>query len=65
MRAGEAIRISTGGAVPDGATAVVPQENVEVENGAIRTLATLVPGEHVRAPGEDILAGTLGVNWRF
>src|ERR1700749_1848879 len=33
----EAIRISTGGAIPDGATAVIPQENVEVRDGSILT----------------------------
>ena len=32
-----AIRISTGGAIPDGATAVIPQEDVEARDGTIIT----------------------------
>src|SRR5947209_3936196 len=32
---GEAIRISTGAAVPPGATAVVPQEDVDARDGAV------------------------------
>ncbi|MGZ4177975.1 MAG: molybdopterin molybdotransferase MoeA [Solirubrobacteraceae bacterium] len=57
---GEAIRISTGAAVPPGATAVIPQENV-IANGsdAIETAAPVAPGEHVREAGEDMLEGTV------
>ena len=55
---GEAIRISTGGAIPAGATAVIPQENVEVMNGSIVTRAAVGEGEHVRHRGEDMRAGT-------
>jgi molybdopterin molybdotransferase len=54
----EAIRISTGGAIPDGATAVIPQENVEVRDGSILTRTTVQPGDHIRASGEDMHAGT-------
>jgi molybdopterin molybdotransferase len=55
---GEAIRISTGGAIPDGATAVIPQENVELRDGSILTLIPVRPGDHVRDSGEDMRAGT-------
>jgi molybdopterin molybdotransferase len=63
----EAIRISTGAAVPPGATAVIPQEEIApAGDGAIRTEAEVVPGQHVRAPGEDIRDGatvlTAGTN---
>lgn len=52
---GEAIRISTGAAVPAGATAVIPQEQVQADgDGTIRTTADVAPGEHVRGAGEDI-----------
>ncbi len=54
---GSAIRISTGGAIPDGATAVVPQENVEVRNGTILTHAEVAVGDHLRGAGEDMRSG--------
>jgi molybdopterin molybdotransferase len=54
---GGAIRISTGGAIPDGATAVIPQENVEVRNGTILTQADVAAGDHLRGAGEDMRSG--------
>jgi molybdopterin molybdotransferase len=54
---GQAIRISTGGAVPAGATAVIPQENVDRHDGTITTRAETRPGDHVRDSGEDMRAG--------
>jgi molybdopterin molybdotransferase len=57
---GEAIRISTGAAIPPGATAVIPQENVDVNgDGAIHTNAVSAPGEHIRGAGEDMRAHTV------
>ncbi len=54
---GQAIRISTGGAVPPGATAVIPQEDVRSDGGSsIETGVEIVPGQHIRAPGEDMRA---------
>ena len=55
---GEAIRISTGGAIPAGATAVIPQENVEASDGAILTRSDAREGDHIRDRGEDMQAGT-------
>jgi molybdopterin molybdotransferase len=56
---GEAIRISTGAAVPPGATAIIPQENVALDGGpSIETTAAVAPGEHVRGAGDDMRAGT-------
>jgi molybdopterin molybdotransferase len=55
---GEAIRISTGAAVPTGATAVIPQEEVEVRDGAIVLGAEVLAGAHVRPAGEVMHAGT-------
>lgn len=54
---GEAIRISTGAAVPAGATAVIPQENVS-PNGdrSIETTAAVAAGDHIRGAGEDMRA---------
>jgi molybdopterin molybdotransferase len=56
---GQAIRISTGGAVPSGAEAVIRQEDVERRNGRIVTGAEIAAGENIRAAGEDMRAGTL------
>ena len=54
---GGAIRISTGGAIPDGATAVIPQEDVEVRDGAIITRTVVMAGDHLRGAGEDMRSG--------
>jgi molybdopterin molybdotransferase len=59
VAAGQAVRISTGATVPDGATAVIPQENVDTQNGAITTRAALAEGENIRFPGEDMRTGTV------
>jgi molybdopterin molybdotransferase len=57
---GEAIRISTGAAIPPGATAVIPQENVDLEGeNAIHTNAAADSGAHVRGAGEDMRARTV------
>src|SRR5579862_4502382 len=56
---GEAVRISTGGALPAGATAVIPQEQVSVDGTTIETLSAVSPRQSVREPGEDIGADTL------
>ncbi|MGB9184745.1 MAG: gephyrin-like molybdotransferase Glp [Solirubrobacteraceae bacterium] len=58
LRGGEAIRISTGAAVPEGATAVVPQEHVDADGAEILTKAEVRAGQNVRAPGEDMRSGT-------
>jgi molybdopterin molybdotransferase len=59
LNQGEAIRISTGAAIPHGATAVIRQEDVESLPDGIRTASTTEAGENVRGPGEDMRAGTL------
>ncbi len=56
----EAVRISTGAAIPPGATAVIPQENVELNGGdAIHTNSVAASGEHIRGAGEDMRAQTV------
>jgi len=57
LRDGQAIRISTGAAVPAGATAVIPQENVEAGEGEIVTRAPVSECDHIRERGEDMRAG--------
>jgi molybdopterin molybdotransferase len=53
----EAIRVSTGAAVPEGAEAVVRQEDAEEDSGTIRTMVEIAPGANIRWPGEDLRAG--------
>lgn len=57
LREDEALRISTGGAVPAGATAVIRQEDVGVRAGTIRTKAAVETGQNLRGAGEDMAAG--------
>ena len=55
---GEAIRISTGAAVPEGATAVIRQEDTDTDGRTVTINEAVVPGENVRNAGEDMQAGT-------
>jgi len=56
---GEAVRISTGGMVPDGADAVVMVENTQaVDANTIEVVRPVAPGENVLRVGEDIASGT-------
>jgi molybdopterin molybdotransferase len=58
LQAGQAIAISTGAAVPEGATAVVPVERVEEGHGRVTVPATEA-GANIRRSGEDVAAGEL------
>ncbi|WP_421789057.1 molybdopterin molybdotransferase MoeA [Hyphobacterium sp.] len=55
--AGEAVRISTGAAVPGGADQVVIQENAERDGDHVALNAGKSPGQHIRAAGLDFAAG--------
>ncbi len=58
LTAGEAIRISTGAAVPAGAQAVIRQEDVEErEPGGVRALVDVSAGNNVRPAGEVMARG--------
>jgi molybdopterin molybdotransferase len=57
LGAGEAMAISTGGAVPDGADAVIPLELVEAGGDAIEIAEPVAAGANVRARGGDVAAG--------
>src|ERR1700719_1924024 len=52
-----AIAIATGAAIPRGADAVLPIEDVETRDGVVRVARTVAPGSHVFPPGEDARAG--------
>jgi len=54
---GEAIRISTGAALPGGTDSVVPVERAEEADGRVRPGIDAAPGLNVRAAGEDMRAG--------
>jgi molybdopterin molybdotransferase len=54
---GEAVRIFTGGVVPDGADAVVIQEDAVASATAVRIKEAPARGENVRARGLDFRAG--------
>jgi molybdopterin molybdotransferase len=56
LEPGEAMRISTGAAVPEGADAVVPVERVELSGENVRVPDTR-PGDHIRRAGEDARQG--------
>src|SRR5258708_8990716 len=50
---GEAIRIFTGGVVPEGADAVIIQEDTVVEDGGITITEAAIAGRHLRPAGLD------------
>jgi molybdopterin molybdotransferase len=56
LAAGQAIEISTGALIPEGADAVVPVERVELTNGRV-TVPDTSPGANVRNAGDDVRRG--------
>ncbi|MDX6728379.1 MAG: molybdopterin molybdotransferase, partial [Baekduia sp.] len=56
--AGEAVRISTGAALPDGAEGVLQLERVEVDGEHIVLGDAVAPGRNVRDAGSDLRGGT-------
>jgi molybdopterin molybdotransferase len=57
VAAGEAIAISTGAALPDGADAVIPLEDARGGDGAIEIASETTSGRFVRRRGDDIAPG--------
>jgi molybdopterin molybdotransferase len=56
---GEAARIFTGGVIPDGADAVIIQEDTVVESGGITVTEAAVAGRHIRRAGVDFRQGDI------
>lgn len=54
---GEAIRIFTGAVIPQGADAVIMQEDVERRGDFIEIVESVAPGEYIRWRGSDVCAG--------
>jgi molybdopterin molybdotransferase len=61
LRTGETMRIFTGAPLPDGADAVVPQEDVTADGERITITGRVSSGAFVRAAGEDVRAGDVVV----
>jgi molybdopterin molybdotransferase len=57
LQPGEAARIFTGAPLPDGADAIVPQEDVHAEGDRIHLARAVAAGAFVRPRGEDVRAG--------
>jgi molybdopterin molybdotransferase len=55
--AGEAVRIFTGGVIPDGADAVVIQEDTIADGSIITVTEAAVKGRHIRPAGVDFNRG--------
>ncbi|HEC89546.1 MAG TPA: molybdopterin molybdenumtransferase MoeA [Thermoplasmatales archaeon] len=54
---GECIQIATGGAIPDGADAVVMVEHTSLDDDTVRIMKPVYPGENVSSEDEDIAKG--------
>ena len=59
--AGQAVRIFTGGPLPDGADAIVIQEDTEAGDGVVTVEAAVAEGNHIRPAGLDFTAGEVGL----
>lgn len=57
VRSGEAVRIMTGGVIPEGADCVIAQENTDEGGETVRIFQTLKPFENYCHAGEDYRAG--------
>ena len=54
---GEAVRIFTGGVIPDGADAVIIQEDTTIDGDHIGITEAAVKGRHIRVAGVDFREG--------
>lgn len=57
LGANEAVRIFTGGVIPEGADAVIIQEDTVAEDGGITITEAARPGRHIRTAGIDFREG--------
>ena len=58
---GGAVRIMTGAPLPEGADAVLPIENAQIDGQRALVLGEVSPGKHVGQPGEDVRPGDVVV----
>ncbi len=59
LSTGQACRILTGAAIPDGTTTVLIQENASVSENHVVVEQSLKAGENIRPAGSDILTGQI------
>ncbi|MDQ8728779.1 gephyrin-like molybdotransferase Glp [Bradyrhizobium sp. LHD-71] len=59
VQAGEAVRIFTGGVIPNGADAVVIQEDTTRDGDLVTVNEAASPGKHIRRAGIDFRAGQI------
>ncbi|WP_424832342.1 gephyrin-like molybdotransferase Glp [Ruegeria sp.] len=59
--AGQALRVLTGAALPDGVDTVILEEDVTVQDGHIAFRGPLKQGANTRRAGEDVLAGDVAL----
>ena len=59
IRSGQAVRIMTGGQIPDGADCVIPQEDTDEGEKTVTIYKSLLPYDNYCEKGEDFLKGTL------
>jgi molybdopterin molybdotransferase len=57
--AGETVRLFTGSVVPDGADAVLAQEDAEIQGDRVNFKAASFPGKFIRAKGLDFCASQM------
>ncbi|MEI9992183.1 MAG: gephyrin-like molybdotransferase Glp [Rhizomicrobium sp.] len=57
LRAGEAVRIFTGGVVPEGADSIVIQEDTSASDGRVTVNAAAIAMRHIRVAGLDFKTG--------
>lgn len=58
LRTGEAIAISTGAPIPDGADAVLPIEDAQTDGETLLCSQSVPQGSHIRAKGQDMPASS-------
>ena len=61
LRAGQAVRIMTGGVVPPGADTIVMQEHVKAQDGQVTIGGGHRKGQNLRKAGEDLAAGQVAL----
>jgi len=58
LEPGQAVRILTGAVVPEGAFAVIKQEDSSVDGGLVQTTSLVAAGENIRRKGDVLKKGT-------
>lgn len=59
VQANQAVRIFTGGVVPQGADSILIQEDASVQGSQLNSTVTIRHGQHIRSRGSDLQEGQL------